>query len=259
MSCAPTNTSWRIWDGERSYGETLFKRATGELPEMESSKKLASEVARVLRTGDSILDVGCGSGHYLRSLRRVLAHDVTYTGVDATEYYIQLARKAFATDEHCEFKVADIYDLDLPDRSFDIVMCNNVLLHLPSIESPLSELVRVARRTVFVRLLCGNRSFRIQDVESQPDGCEFENDGTPRGFHYYNIYSEEYVGHLLSKLAGVETWSLTPDTDFDKRKILTSTGDHQGARDATTIVGDYQVNGYILQPWQVLEITLSQD
>lgn len=59
--------SWRLWSKCTSYGDILFKRATGELPEMESSKSLVKIMGDVFRPGVSILDVGCGAGHYYRT------------------------------------------------------------------------------------------------------------------------------------------------------------------------------------------------
>jgi ubiquinone/menaquinone biosynthesis C-methylase UbiE len=245
---------WRVWGAETPYGETLYKRATGELPEMESSKKMAEEVARVFKPGDSVLDVGCGAGHYLRSLRRTLGPDFDYVGVDATQHYVELAEKANGRDARAKFKVGDVFAIPLEDQSFEVVMCNNVFLHLPSIAQPLRELVRVSRRSVFLRTLIGNRSFRIKDVH--PQMPEFDESGEPTGFHYYNIYSEAYVASLLPPLKRVKAWTIKPDFDFDRQRILASMSDHKGAHDASGIVGDYQVNGYILQPWSILEITL---
>lgn len=244
---------WRIWDNARPYGDSFFKRAVGELPEMESSKKLARELKRVTRHNDRVLDVGCGGGHYLRSLRREIGDDVSYTGVDATEYYIRKAREAYANDSKAEFLVSDIFNLDLQDESFDLVMCNNVLLHLPSIRKPLEELVRVARRSVFVRFLVGERSFRIQDVHPESG---FGADGEPTAFHYYNIYSRAYVASLMAAIPRVKHFTITRDDDFDRERILESAQHNDNPFDATTMIGDYQLNGYVLQPWSILEISL---
>ncbi len=248
---------WRVWDEEQSYGDTLYRRAIGELPEMESSKKMAKEVARVFQAGDSLCDVGCGAGHYLRSLEQTLPAGFGYQGVDATANYVALAQKAFADRPKTNFIQSDIFAIELPDRSQDIVMCNNVLLHLPSIRIPLAELVRIARKTVFVRFMVGDRSFQIKDIHPQVLGDEFDDDDAPRGFHFYNIYSRDYVNHLVGRIPGVGKWTITRDNDFDPARILASTSDHNGAIDASGILGGYQVNGYILQPWSVLEISLS--
>src|SRR5689334_220306 len=71
---------WRVWSKDDHYGEVLYKRAIGEFPEMESSKALAKTVKGIFHPGESLLDVGCGAGHYLRSLRREIGPDILYTG-----------------------------------------------------------------------------------------------------------------------------------------------------------------------------------
>ena len=130
---------WKVWDRDDGYGEVLYKRAVGELPEMESSKKIARILKKYITKNESVLDVGCGAGHYLKSLRREIGNSFAYLGIDATPDYINQAKKAFENDGKSYFMRADIYDIKLPDNSYDIVMCNNVLLHLPSINKPLSE------------------------------------------------------------------------------------------------------------------------
>jgi ubiquinone/menaquinone biosynthesis C-methylase UbiE len=244
--------NWRIWEQEKTYGETLYKRATGELPEMESSIKMAKELKKVIKSRESVLDVGCGAGHYLRSLKREIQDEFYYKGIDSTHYYIELARRAFNSDKKAEFAVSDIYNINLNDSSYDIVMCNNLLLHLPSIKRPLEELVRVAKKTVFVRFLCGERSFRIKDIDPQKE--EYLENGEPVNFYYLNIYSRHYIEKILYSNTKVSKWTLEPDTDFDKQRIIDSQAQHKGAFNATEIIDNFQVNGYILLPWSVLKI-----
>jgi SAM-dependent methyltransferase len=249
--------NWRVWDKNDSYGELLYRRAVGELPEMESSKATAKQMKGIVRAGDCVLDVGCGAGHYLRSLRRVIKRSFDYTGADATANYIKLARKAWAQDQHAHFSVEDAFKLSFADQSFDLVMSCNLFLHLPSIRQPLAELVRVARRAVIIRTLVGERSFRIKEVQpavGRKPGDEFDADGEPRHFNYYNIYSQAYVSHLLKGNPAVRKFRILPDHDFNRR-ALTADAKRQGAAvNSTRVLGDWQVNGCILQPWQFVVV-----
>jgi ubiquinone/menaquinone biosynthesis C-methylase UbiE len=138
--------AWRVWDSEAAYGELLYERAIGKQPEMESSKALARLMKTRVRSGDKILDVGCGAGHYLRSLKREIEVPFTYTGVDATAGYVELARKAWAGETAARFEVGDVFGLPFGDGEFDVVFSCNLLLHLPSITTPMREIVRVAKR-----------------------------------------------------------------------------------------------------------------
>lgn len=253
---AEWNEEWARTQLGHDYGEVFYKRAVGDLPEMESSKAAAMRVLRDLRPGETILDVGCGAGHYLRSIRSRGGEDVSYSGLDATAAYVELARKAFAEDSMASFRQGDIFALDVPDKSFDVVMCNNVLLHLPGIAKPLSELMRVARRRVLVRTLVGQKSYVVMDVAPQPDS-DFDENGLPKQFHYLNIYSEAYVRGLLAREKRLASVSFELDRDFAASAIA-DTADHlKGAWDATRVIAGMQVSGAIILPWTFVEIGLS--
>lgn len=72
----------------------------------------------------SILDVGCGKGEPMKFINR---HGKFHTvGVDIFEPYINLCREQ---NIHNEYSLCDINNLPFPDKSFDIVLCMEVLEH----------------------------------------------------------------------------------------------------------------------------------
>lgn len=251
--------NWRVWDSDKKYGELFYNRAIGKLSEMQSSQAAARHVAKLTKENDMILDVGCGAGHYLVSLDKLLKTPFSYYGIDATKYYIELASKAFTQyanenplRQSFQFEVGDIFDLDLADGFADIVMCNNVLLHLPSIEKPIRELWRVTKRFLVLRALIGKTSFRIKQV-NPPE--EYAEDGEPLNFHFFNIYSQEYILSLINKLDGVESYELIEDKDYNPSNIGSSNYEEEREpHDLTSIVDGMQVNNYIIQPWEFLII-----
>jgi ubiquinone/menaquinone biosynthesis C-methylase UbiE len=243
-----------------SYGQVLYQRAVGEAPEMESGKAAAHLLRGVLRSGDHLLDVGCGAGHYLRTLRREFSFPFGYTGVDATVGYIALAKKAFVHDEDAAFLVGDIEKLPADDRSADIVLCCNVLLHLPRIAPAMQELWRVTRRTLLIRTLVGETSFRIKQVREwegmhTPEDSLFDEEGEPHRFHYFNIYSERYMRWLCERLTNVSRCSIEPDLDFDLAALTESQWPEQSKPpDLTRTIGGMQRNGSILEPWAFIRL-----
>jgi len=255
------NEDWRVWDEEKEYGDVFFKRATGSLPEMESSKAAAKAVNKIISDQDSLLDVGCGTGHYLKSLISGVDKSFSYTGADATGYYIELATKAWSgvadSNENVlsvKFKQADIFNLPFEDQYADVVMCNNVLLHLPSVATPIQELIRTAKKYVVIRALIGNSTFRTKQVH-EPE--VFDENGEPENFHFYNIYSENYISSLLNGNDCVKSFSFSSDTDYNVDNITKSMTDYsEEPTDITTIVNGMQVNNYIIQPWQFLIIEI---
>lgn len=247
---------WRVWDADPGYGDVLYRRALGALPEMESARAVAQLLKDQVRCDDCLLDVGCGAGHYLRSLRQAIRTPFSYTGVDATVPYIALARQAWHREAATRFVAADADSLPFAHGAFDLVMACNLLLHLPSIERPLQELVRVSRRHVVVRTLVGERSFRIQEVR-RPDGQdEFDTAGEPRSFNYYNIYAQTYIEKLLNHMPRVTGYRILQDTWVDTARLAADLS-CQPRHNATRLIDGWQVNGYILQPWHFVCIDVA--
>ncbi|MBU2494636.1 MAG: methyltransferase domain-containing protein [Bacteroidetes bacterium] len=251
--------NWRVWDKDKEYGDLFYKRAIGELPEMESSKSLAKKVNEIIQENDRILDVGCGAGHYLRSLDKIIKTNFSYTGIDQTAYYIERAKEAFSLKVNSnslrsktDFKVGDIFNIPVDDNKSDIVICNNVFLHLPSIQKPLEELIRVSKKYIIIRTLIGASSFRIKQVE-QPESYDLN--GEPINYHYYNIYSEGYIQELLENISFKMDFSFEDDLDYDPSAFGNS-DNFVGKRpdDLTTSINGIQLNIYILQPWKFLII-----
>jgi SAM-dependent methyltransferase len=81
------------------------------------------------RSGDRVLDIGCGPGDMLAHLP-----PVEYVGIDLAARYIETARQRFGTrgEFHCESATETV--LQEPG-SFDIVMANGLLHHLSDDEA----------------------------------------------------------------------------------------------------------------------------
>lgn len=247
--------SWTKTKGAKEYGDLFFKRATGDAAEMESSKAAALRVAPQIRAGDTVCDIGCGAGHYLVSLKSATDKTFNYIGVDATDYYVSLGQKAYQDKKNISFKTGDIFDLPLEDQSSDVTMCNNVLLHLPSVQKPISELIRVTERFLLIRTLIGTTSCIIKHVDPASDGDEFEG-SDPKGFHFLNIYSENYLRHLLKDEGRITRIHFETDKDFDPGRLADTGNELAEMWDATRAVNGMQISGYVVQPWTWLSIEL---
>ena len=98
-----------------------------------------------LRPGLDLLDVGCGPGSITVDLARrvapgrVLAVDVSPDPLDEAR---ALAAREGVT---VTFAVGDVYALDLPDDSVDVVHAHQVLQHLTDPVAALREMARVCR------------------------------------------------------------------------------------------------------------------
>ena len=83
-----------------------------------------------LRAGESVLDVGCGTGTLaLVAKRQVVNGEVA--GIDASSEMIDRARhKAALAGLQLKFEVASADALPFPAGSFDVVICTVALHHL---------------------------------------------------------------------------------------------------------------------------------
>lgn len=98
-----------------------------------------------LRPGMEVLDVGCGPGTITVDLAaRVGSGRVV--GIDRSEDVVAEARAAGVNASRpVEFAVGDVYALDFPDDSFDVVHAHQVLQHLSDPVPALGEMRRVCR------------------------------------------------------------------------------------------------------------------
>ena len=96
-----------------------------------------------LRAGMHLLDVGCGPGTITLDLAARLAPG-RVVGIDASADVIAQAAGA-VTDANVSFAVGDVYAIDAPDASFDVVHAHQVLQHLTDPVRALTEMRRVAK------------------------------------------------------------------------------------------------------------------
>jgi len=91
-----------------------------------------------------ILDVGCGPGTITVGLAdRVPRGHVT--GIDAAAEVVEQARETAGKRANLDFATADVYALDYPDDTFDVVHAHQVLQHLGDPVGALREMRRVAK------------------------------------------------------------------------------------------------------------------
>lgn len=101
------------------------------------------------RHGESLLDVGCGTGYFTRTLGA--AADGPVTGVDNSPERVAYARHR-DTGRAC-YALADACALPFPDASFDLVVSIASLCFIADEAGALGEMLRVARRRVALGLL----------------------------------------------------------------------------------------------------------
>lgn len=131
---------------------------------------------------ESILDVGCGDGH----ITNHLPEDIRVVGLDISESALQyVTREKF---------VGNILNLPFEDKSFDLVMANDVIEHIPDgdYEKALRELERVAVKYILITVP------NFEDIKSKETKC------SDCGYVYHinwhqRTYDESTMKNLISK------------------------------------------------------------
>ncbi len=94
------------------------------------------------------LDVGCGAGHWGRTMLSWLPAHATMVGVDREAKFLELAREqalAKGLAPRLSFVEGTVEALPFADDRFDLVTCQMVLIHVADAEVALREMIRVTR------------------------------------------------------------------------------------------------------------------
>jgi ubiquinone/menaquinone biosynthesis C-methylase UbiE len=116
-----------VWD--RLHGTIRTHRAVREtgLPAYRDPRDLAG-----LKSGDSVLDVGCGTGALAMAAKQRVGASGKVHGIDASPEMIARARKkANKRGSDVGFRTAVVEELPFPDETFDAVLSTLMLHHLP--------------------------------------------------------------------------------------------------------------------------------
>ncbi len=104
----------------------------------------AAYVAPRLVTGARVLDVGCGPGTITVDIAARVAPGAVI-GIDCSADVVAQARRDATGVDNVEFATGDVYSLDFPDASFDVVHAHQVLQHVPDPVGALREMRRVCK------------------------------------------------------------------------------------------------------------------
>lgn len=93
----------------------------------------------------TVLDVGCGVGHWSRCLAPLLPPSCQITGIDRESRWIEEARKRSAEtgSVSISFCQGEAEHLPFPDGTFDMVTCQTLLIHIKDPVAAIREMIRV--------------------------------------------------------------------------------------------------------------------
>lgn len=111
-----------------------------------TAENSASYLIPHLQSGHRVLDVGSGPGTITADFARLVAPGEVL-GLDRSPEVVAAASTWASREQlkNLSFDVGDIYQLNFPDNSFDVVHAHQVLQHLSDPVAALKELRRVAK------------------------------------------------------------------------------------------------------------------
>ncbi len=113
-----------------------------------------------IRDGMTVLEIGCGTGSIWIGHEEIVSGCGKLILTDLSEGMLEAAEKNLGERENMQYRKADIQSLPFMDESFDVVIANSMLYHVPDIEKGLREVRRVLKKGgVFYCATYGEHNF----------------------------------------------------------------------------------------------------
>ena len=142
LGTSVSETSLQLRQRMREFYET--SETYKELLSAHDETYLRHYVELVIRyapSGSRILDLGCGNGISSRLLNQA---DFDVVGTDISALFLEEAQEW--ENPKLRYQVCDVLELPFENNSFDVICSNELIEHLPDVETALTEMIRVVRK-----------------------------------------------------------------------------------------------------------------
>lgn len=143
--------------------------------------------------GKSVLDIGCGPGHYSITLAQRGASQVV--GIDFAEGMLQLAAehaRKVGVGGHCQFMVGDFYKYPV-DQVFDYVIVMGFMDYMPDPEKVVEKVLSLTHSKAFFSFPVAGGVLGWQRKLRYQNRCDLF------------LYSQERLREILSKFPQAES------------------------------------------------------
>lgn len=125
-----------------------------EVAEMCERSYLTPEIANqrsrtiqalTLAAGETVVDLGCGTGFLARDLALVVGKEGSVLGLDPSADMLALGKERCAGFSQVTLKEGSAENIPVEDNSVDVVTCTQVLLYVQDVSAVLKEIHRVLK------------------------------------------------------------------------------------------------------------------
>ena len=195
---------------------TMLYDSFGAPQNVEIFKGHYNDFSRALPERANVLDVGCGGGHFMKTL---LEHrqDLRLTGVDASRDMVTNALARLEEfKERARILEGDVSNLRLYDNSFDGVYSMASIKHWPDRLRGISEIYRVTKPGAPIMIIEMDRGCSLEDARYYIEQTNVSFIPSLLPLSYFRTF---LAGQSLDLNEAREYWGQFAFSEQDVRKI----------------------------------------
>ena len=191
-------SKYNSWEQSSNLRNLYARRCNLESEEMTCAAQAIEILAPYASKGDSLLDIGCGSGYFYHSIAS-RNMEVEYWGIDATLSLLEIGRSilpkyGLPVERLIHCRIEDL------DADKDHVLCMNVLSNIDNYQRPLERLLLSTRKTLILRESVSNNANYLYVKDKYLDA------GVDLKVHINTYLESEFVSFIEDYGFEVETF-----------------------------------------------------
>ena len=140
-----------------AYERAAMPTGTAVLLDERSVEKSNANLIELLRVGQQVLDVGCGSGSITAGICNYVGNQGLVVGIDRSEELIGLAREKYSGIANLQFICGDVLTF-VPEGNFDIITSARTLQWVAHPENMIAKMTSMVKPGGFLTILDYNHS-----------------------------------------------------------------------------------------------------
>jgi len=161
-----------------------------------------------IRGGDSVLDIGAGTGLLAEYVAELVGPSGLVIGIDPLPLRIEIAKRR--AHPNLSFRVGNAYDLsEFSEDQFDVVYMNAVFHWLPEKREPLRQILRVLKK--------GGRLGISSGAKGNPNPLHAVRERVLSRAPYNQYHAAS--GPVVHRVTAEQLASLLTESRFDLRKV----------------------------------------